>query len=196
MARRRQEEPGIPTVRDALDIRNVDDLKKLLSLLPTAERPTRKGELVDLIERHLTGESLRALWEKLDDLQRKAVAETIHSDSPVFNAERFKAKYGAMPVFGEKKDRWSYGETPGLLRLFFYSDTRYSSSASAVLPDDLKATVIGIRAQTGAATAARRGRSAGIRRTGRTRLRVRRRGAGRHDHFGQPRLPDATAEER
>jgi len=138
MARRRQEEPGFPTVRDALEIRNVDDLKKLLSLLPTKERPTRKGELVDLIDRHVTGEGLPALWEELDDLQRKAVAEATHSDSPIFNVERFKAKYGAMPVFGMKKDRWGYGETPTPLRLFFYSDNRYSSTTSAILPDDLR----------------------------------------------------------
>ncbi|MGH9753319.1 MAG: helicase-associated domain-containing protein [Blastocatellia bacterium] len=142
MARRQQEEPGIPTVRDALDTRNVDDLKKLLSLLPTAEKPTRKGELVDLIERHMTGESLPALWEKLDDLQRKAVAETIHSDSPVFNAERFKAKYGAIPVFGTKKDGWGYAEAPTPLRLFFYSDNRYSAYASAILPDDLRGRLL------------------------------------------------------
>ncbi len=138
MPRRRQEEPGIPTVRDALDIRNVDDLKQLLHLLPTNERPTRKGELVDLIDRHLTGEGLPALWEKLDDLQRKAVAETVHSDSPFFNAERFKAKYGALPVFGTKDDRWTWRENPSLLRLFFYSDNRYSATTSAIMPDDLR----------------------------------------------------------
>src|SRR5262249_45576294 len=38
----------------------------------------------------------------------------------------------------EKKDRWSYREMPGLLRLFLYSDNRYSSAASAVLPNDLR----------------------------------------------------------
>lgn len=138
MARRQQEQPGIPTVRDALELRTVDDLKELLYLLPTKERPTRKSDLMNVIERELLGAGLRALFDQLDDLQRKAVAETIHSDSPVFNAARFKAKYGAMPVFGTKNDRRWYGEAPTPLRLFFYSDTRYSSSASAVLPDDLR----------------------------------------------------------
>lgn len=137
MARRRQEEPGIPTLRDALELRTIDDLKQLLYLLPTKERPTRKGDLMDVIERELLGPGLRALFDQLDDLQRKAVAETVYSDSPVFNTDRFRARYGELPVFGTKKDRW-YGETPAPLRLFFYSDNRYSSHYSAVLPDDLK----------------------------------------------------------
>src|SRR5215471_15277201 len=139
MSRARQEDSGIATVREALNLRTVDDLKQLLSLLPATERPARKGDLIDLIERQLAGERLRELWERLDDLQQRAVAETIYSESPVFNAARFRAKHGATPVFGVKKDRWSYSETPGLLRMFFYSDDRYSSSASAILPDDLKA---------------------------------------------------------
>ncbi len=137
MPRARQGEPGIATIREALDLRNVDDLKQLVALLPTAEKHTRKGELIDLIERHVTGESLRALWEGLDDLQRKAVAETIHSGSPVFNAARFTAKYGAMPVFGAKKNRWGYSETPSPLRLFIYTDNRWSGYV-LIVPEDLK----------------------------------------------------------
>ncbi|HKQ79803.1 MAG TPA: hypothetical protein VJ810_39285 [Blastocatellia bacterium] len=139
MRRARQEELGFATVREALDLRTVDDLKRLLSPLPTAERPTRKGDLIALIERQLAGDGLRELWERLDDLQQKAVAETIYAESPVFNAARFKAKHGATPDFGVKNDRRSYSETPGLLRLFLYRDDRYSSSSSGILPDELKA---------------------------------------------------------
>src|SRR5215475_14267504 len=147
MGRVRQKEPGIATVREALELRTVDDLKQLLSFLPVKERPTRKGDLINLIERQLAGERLRELWERLEDIQQKAVTETIYSDSPVFNATRFRAKYGAAPVSGgvidewddAEIDEWDYIETPGLLRLFLYSNDRYNSSASAILPDDLKA---------------------------------------------------------
>jgi hypothetical protein len=80
------------------------------------ERPSRKGELIALIEQYLAGEQLRALWEQLDETQQLAVAETIHYEHGVFNAHRFRAKYGALPVFGTKKDSWGYGEMPSLLR--------------------------------------------------------------------------------
>lgn len=137
MARRRQEEPGIPTVRDALDIRTVDELKQLLYLLPTRERPTRKSDLMDVIESELLGPDLRALFDQLDDLQRKAVSETIHSGSPAFEADRLKAKYGALPVFGTKNQKWSYREDPSLLRLFFHKDGRWGGGLP-IIPDDLK----------------------------------------------------------
>lgn len=138
---RRQEEPRIATVREALELRTVDDLKQLLALLPTTERPTRKGELVDLIVRQLSSVHLHELWPQLDELQQQAVAETIHADTPIFNAARFAAKYGQTPVFGTKKDHWGYGETPALLRLFIYSDNRWSEYAS-IIPDDLKARLL------------------------------------------------------
>ncbi|MGE0133188.1 MAG: hypothetical protein AB7U82_34355 [Blastocatellales bacterium] len=137
MPRRRQEERETFTVHDALQLRTIDDLKQLLYLLPAKERPKRHDDLTDVIKRELLGPGLRALFDQLDDLQRKAVAETIHSDSPVFDAGRFRARYGALPVFGTKKDR-GYGEAPTPLRLFFYSDNRYSSYYSAAVPDDLK----------------------------------------------------------
>jgi len=137
MARRRQEEPGIPTVRDALDIRTVDELKQLLYLLPTRERPTRKSDLMDAIESELLGPDLRDLFDQLDDLQRKAVAETIRSNSAVFEEDRFKAKYGALPVFGTKNKNWSYREDPTLLRLFFHKDGRWGGGRP-IIPDDLK----------------------------------------------------------
>ena len=129
--------PTIPTVHAALDLLTVDQLKQLIALLPTRERPTRKGDAVALVEQHLSGERLRALWEQLDATQKLAVAETIYADESVFNPTRFRAMYGALPVFGTKKEHGGYGENPSLLRLFLYRAHRYSDGTS-VVPEDLK----------------------------------------------------------
>src|SRR5262245_60162672 len=108
MPRRREEERGIPTLRDALELRAVDALKPLLYLLPARERPKRKDDLIEAIERQLLGSGLRDLFAQLDDLQRKAVAETIRSDRTDFDAGRFKARYGALPVFETQDPNYSY----------------------------------------------------------------------------------------
>ena len=56
---RQKETPAIPTVHEALDVLTIEQLKPLVALLPTAERPTRKGELVALIEQYLSGTGAR-----------------------------------------------------------------------------------------------------------------------------------------
>ena len=134
---RQKETPAIPAVHEALDVLTIEQLKPLVALLPTAERPTRKGELVALIEQYLSGKQLRALWEQLDETQKLAVAETIHYEHGVFNAHRFRAKYGAVPVFGTKKDSWGYSEIPSLLRLFMYRASRYGDG-TCVVPAELQ----------------------------------------------------------
>jgi hypothetical protein len=131
--------PTAATVREVLDQMKVDQLKQLSYRLPTKERPTRKEDLQSLIERYLTSdELLRALWEQLDEKQKLAVAETIHSADGLFNAARFQAKYGEAPVFGVKKDSWR--ETPSALRLFILKSSRYGGS---VIPEDLKQRLLG-----------------------------------------------------
>jgi len=117
------------TVQDALNAENVDYLKKLVTNLPTKEKPSRKGNLVALILEHLEGEGLERLWSKLDSLQQSALSEVVYADSSVFDADRFAAKYGKRPDFGET-NRWGYDRAPSLLGLFFYRD---------ILPEDLKA---------------------------------------------------------
>lgn len=134
---RQKETATIRSVHEALDLLTVDQLKPLAALLPTRERPTRKGDLVELVAHYLSGERLRALWERLDGTQKLAVAETIYADESVFNSARFRARYGGLPVFGTKEDRWRYSETPSLLRLFLYRAHRYHDGAS-IVPEDLK----------------------------------------------------------
>jgi len=125
-----------PTLLEALDRMTNNDLKSLLDLLPAKQKPTRKAELIAAIEAHLDGENLRALWERLDKTQRLAVAETMYSAQGVFEAERFRAKYGTFPIFGTKENPRSYQETPSPLRLFLYRDGRYGAGNLSV-PGDL-----------------------------------------------------------
>lgn len=89
-----KEELKLQSVVEALNHLTVDDLKKHLALLPTADKPTRKPELVAEIARHLKGESLSRLWEQLDETQKTAVSEVVHSPDCLFHAERFQARYG------------------------------------------------------------------------------------------------------
>lgn len=116
-----KEELKLQTVVEALNRLTVDDLKKHLALLPTADKPTRKPELVAEIARHLAGESLRRLWERLDATQRAAISEVVHSPDALFRAERFQARMGRQPDWGTR-DKWGYNRTPSLLCLFIYRD--------------------------------------------------------------------------
>jgi hypothetical protein len=118
---RHKEETKQQRVVEALNGLTVDDLKRHLALLPTAEKPARKPELVAEIARHLEGDSLRGLWERLDETQRAAVSEVVHSPDGLFRAERFQARYGRQPDWGTR-DRWGYNRTPSLLCLFIYRD--------------------------------------------------------------------------
>lgn len=118
---RHKEELKQATVVEALSGLTVDDLKKHLALLPTAEKPTRKPELVAEIASHLEGDELRKLWEQLDETQRTAVSEVVHSPDGLFRAERFQARYGRQPNWGTR-DRWGYNRMPSLLCLFIYRD--------------------------------------------------------------------------
>jgi hypothetical protein len=120
---------GIPTLEMALsETMTVDELKKLAAL--TREKlPARKADIAALIIRHLEGERLRLVWLELDSLQRAAVAEVVHSSSPYFSVDRFRAKYGQDPNWGTK-DKYEYKRSPSALGFFFY--------ANRVMPDDLK----------------------------------------------------------
>jgi hypothetical protein len=70
---------GIPSLEIALsDYMNPSELKKLASR--TGSRGlTRKDDLIALVIHHLDGDGLRSVWRSLDELQRAAVAEVVHS---------------------------------------------------------------------------------------------------------------------
>ncbi|MBW4621863.1 MAG: helicase-associated domain-containing protein [Cyanosarcina radialis HA8281-LM2] len=118
----------VATIAEGLNQQSVDRLKKLLPHLPTKEKPTRKAEIIELIERYLQGRELKALWEKLDSLQQAAVAEAVHSPNTRFDAARFQAKYGELPDWGTS-DRYGISQTPSRLVLFF---------CGSIMPEELK----------------------------------------------------------
>ena len=125
---------GIPTLAVALsEHMTADELKKLASLT-SGKVPTRKAELVDLIARqHLAGDGLRTAWQSLDELQKAAVAEVVHSPGTQFRADRFRAKYGRAPSWGSL-NIYRRDERPTGLRFFFYG----REGGGGVMPDDLK----------------------------------------------------------
>ena len=58
------------SLRTALEGRNVDELKKLVALLPKiATKPTRKAEVIGVLERFLMGGGAVQLWGQLDQSQ-------------------------------------------------------------------------------------------------------------------------------
>ena len=119
----------IPTLEVALtEHMNADYLKKLAKHT-NQKIPTRKAGIAAVIKQYLVGERLKAVWQVLDDLQRAAVAEVVHSSSTHFLADRFAAKYGRSPNWGSA-GKYGYRRNPSPLAFFFYG---------GVMPDDLKA---------------------------------------------------------
>jgi hypothetical protein len=124
---------GIPTLAAALfEHMHANELKKLASLT-SGPVPARKAELADLIAKHLEGNRLRAVWQSLDELQKAAVAEVVHSPDTQFPVDRFHAKYGRAPSWGSL-DTYRRAERPSALRFFFYG----GEGGGGVMPDDLK----------------------------------------------------------
>ncbi len=84
------------SLRHAFDGLTLDQLRPLASLL---EKPgqLRKAELITRILAHLKGSGLRALLERLSELELAAVSEVTHSSSPCFHATAFESKYGRLP---------------------------------------------------------------------------------------------------
>ena len=110
------------TLKEALARLTVDDLKALMRCLSDTAPPGRKDDLVNKIHQSLDGAGLRALWNRLDDMQRLAVAETLYAVDGVFHPDQFRAKYGQLPDFSVKVpgSRYSYHRQPTPLALLLY----------------------------------------------------------------------------
>lgn len=109
----------------------MEELKKLLAVCRTTQRPARKPAIIGLILDEMQGDNLKATWGRLDTLQQAAVVETAHSEDSRYREAQFVAKYGKEPDFGNTGEyswRSSFNHSP--LGLFLYDST---------LPEDLKA---------------------------------------------------------
>ncbi|WP_316157945.1 hypothetical protein [Cupriavidus sp. BIC8F] len=123
------------TLNEVLPRLTVDQLKSLMRWLPDTSPIGRKDQLVGQILKSVDGDGLRTLWDRLDDTQCMAVAETAYALGGLFDGNRFRAKYGRLPDFTVKENgrRNSYYGPPTALGLFlYYQDGCYG------LPDDLR----------------------------------------------------------
>jgi Helicase conserved C-terminal domain len=116
-------------VEQALGRLTVDRLKRLAAVALVGSA-SRKGLLVSRIASQLEGEPLVALWERLGELDRAAVAEVVHGPEHRFQPDQFRAKYGGDPNWGAR-DRWSSLVSASVLGLFIHDQ--------ATIPDDLLA---------------------------------------------------------
>jgi hypothetical protein len=107
MTRYRTEDVGYATLREALNSRNAEELKKLIQLFG-GKKPTRKADCVTAIVRKLSGEkALKSFWNKLDTLSQAAVAEVAHASGDQLDIDSFVAKYGKVPrkYYDDNRDR-------------------------------------------------------------------------------------------
>ncbi len=100
-----------PTVREALAQRTVPELRALAALIGQPKL-LRKPELMDALDRFLgQPANLTSELDRMDELERAAVAEAARSFEGRLEAARFRAKYGSEPGAGRNG--------ASRLRLFF-----------------------------------------------------------------------------
>jgi hypothetical protein len=113
---------------DILYQKTNDQLKQLTQLSGECRGLNRKDDLVNcLLHLLLSPDSLRRLWQRLDELSQKAVAHAYHNEGE-FNEIAFAAQYGSLPERPSANRFFTWQKLPILLDLFIYNRT---------LPDDL-----------------------------------------------------------
>ncbi len=125
--------PPPATVSEALSLLSTDILRPMMALLPKATpQPARKADMVALIESRLSGDFLRKLWARLDEIQQLAVREALDTPHPAFDQHQFKAKYGRLPYgFGTATDR----ARASPLHFFLYAPHRHETRPTIIPPD-------------------------------------------------------------
>lgn len=106
----------------ALDLLDIAALLKLAALVAPGCQAEQKPQLVEAISAALScGEQLRSFFVQLDDLQRLAIGEAVHSRDNSFVPTCFYAKYGALPDMGAVN--WPHSTQPApLMRVFLPAD--------------------------------------------------------------------------
>ncbi len=85
------------TLGEALNACNSEVLLELARLF-RKKVPTKKADRVSVILDELAGEGLRSFWSRLDPTMQLAVQEATHHHDGRFSEDRFKAKYGQLPL--------------------------------------------------------------------------------------------------
>ncbi len=130
--------PHLFDLRAVLEANTVDQLKQLLWLLPEVDARGRKADLVAAVEQGLAGKRLRELWSQLDEAQQAAVADALYAEDGLFDADRFRARYGYLPTFTTKESADRYARSkPTRLRLFLHGLSSHSERSDGFIPVDL-----------------------------------------------------------
>ncbi len=119
---------------DCLISLNVDPLRQMVKWLEVPKPlPTRKVDMVKAIKKRLTKRFLRRLWQSLDETDRLAVCETLHSPFRHFDSAQFEAKYMTLPTLSVS----DYLRPLALpLRFFLHNSASYYDSRF-IIPQEL-----------------------------------------------------------
>ena len=122
--------PPLITVHEALELASAHLLRPMLGLAPgAAPPPRRKADMIAEIEGLLRGDSLRRLWEALDETQQLAVREALDTPVGFFDRHHFELKYGRVPAGFEDDGGLS---TATLLHFFLYAPRRHGFAPTIV----------------------------------------------------------------
>lgn len=126
------------TFLNILNLLTVDQLKPRFKSCPAAgTAPTRKAELISAIQAWLSGDGLTLVWELLSPLEQAAVRISLYCSDGWFDERRFKAEFGALPVWFTQT--YHFYHTPAAqykLGWFFYPPGRYQEGQR--IPDWLQ----------------------------------------------------------
>ena len=77
----------------------VDELKQRLRLLEIQKKPTLKGEIIAALEGELLSSRIQRYVDRLNDLERLALAEALYAPDGRLSRSAFVAKHGDLPDY-------------------------------------------------------------------------------------------------